>query len=378
MAIINCRSVTALAVLFFWATVGSSMADADWAACQSKPTRSCVIEEALRGDSGPLTGKDRLDVLIEAGAPNHLEYATAADIKEAQRLAKEPSGTRYLYLAIRGLVAANQVQEAFNLVVSSSDASMRTLAFVDLTRALVKAGQHDRFLALFAQTVAMTPPIDPNHTVAEFVRALADTGKIEEAVATISDVQRDSHGLSDISAADMLMAVAKAYAKRGDTKRANQFFDKARAAIQTGLQKPPAGGFHQYDPITLRFLGISLSALRGDTAAVKTALQQLPPDSSTPADRVPAVLRMQGQTQVVLALLQKKQFELAIEVAKSITNSSFDRDRALASDAGTVTLDQAARAQSIARWQRLAREVRAWAEVWFEAAACLNQFQYDM
>jgi tetratricopeptide (TPR) repeat protein len=330
MAIINCRSVTALAVLFFSAAVGSAVAYADWAACQGKPTRSCVIEEALRGDSGPLTGKERLDVLIGAGAPNHLEYATATDIKEGQRLAKEPSGTRYLYLAIRGLVAANQVQEAFNLVVSSSDASVRNLAFADLARALVKAGQHDKFLALFAQIVAMTPPIDPNHAIVEFVKALADAGKIEEAVATISDVQRNSHSLSDISAADMLMAVAQAYAKRGDTKRADQFFDKAGAAIQTGLQKPPAGGLQQYDPITLRFRGISLSALRGDTAAVKTALQQLPPDSSTPADRVPAVTRMQGQIQLVLALLQKKQFELAIEVAKSITYSSQDRDRALA------------------------------------------------
>jgi len=84
----------------------------------------------------------------------------------------------------------------------------------------------------------------------------------------------------------------------------------------------------QYDPITLRFRGISLSAPRGDTAAVKTALQQLPPDSST--DRVHAVTRMQGLMQLVLSLLQKKQFELAIDVAKSITYSSQDRDRALA------------------------------------------------
>jgi tetratricopeptide (TPR) repeat protein len=327
---INYRGVTALAVLFFWAAAGASMADPDWAACQSKPTRGCLVEEAMRGDSGPLMGKDRLDVLIEAGASNHLEYATAADIKEAQRLAKEPSGTRYLYLAIRGFVAANQVQEAFNLVASSSDMSVRNLAFADLTRALVKAGQQDRFLALFVQIGAMTPPIDPNYAVTAFVKALADAEKIDEAVAVITDVQLNSHSLSDISRADMLIAVAQAYAKRGDARRADQFFDKAQAAIQTGLQKPPAGGFHQYDSITLRFRGISLSVLRGDTSAVKTALQQLPPDSSTSTDRVPAVSRMQGQTQVVLALLQRKQFELAIEVANSITSSSFDRDRALA------------------------------------------------
>src|SRR5215471_21061128 len=66
----------------------TATAHADWAACQRKPTRACLLEEALRGDGAPLAGKDRLDVLIFAGAVIHPEYLTAADIDEALRLAK--------------------------------------------------------------------------------------------------------------------------------------------------------------------------------------------------------------------------------------------------------------------------------------------------
>jgi hypothetical protein len=40
----------------------------------------------------------------------------------------------------------------------------------------------------------------------------------------------------------MLILVAQAYAKRGDTKRADEFFDKAQATLQAGLQKPAASG----------------------------------------------------------------------------------------------------------------------------------------
>jgi tetratricopeptide (TPR) repeat protein len=325
MAVFNCRSVTALVALFFWAAAGSSTAYADWAACRNKPTRSCVIEEALGGDSGPLTGKDRLDVLIEASdAANPLEYATAADIKEAQRLAKELSGDRYRNIAIHGFVAANQVQEAFNLIASSSDMAVRGRAFTYLTRALVKAGQQDRLPALLIQIEGTQPPIDPEPVVVEFVKAMIDAGKIDEAIPEIIDFQRASHTQSGVSAADMLIAVAQAYAKRGDTKRADQLFDEARAAIQTGLQKPPPTNWlHKNDPITLRYQEIALSALRGDSAAVKTALQQLPPDSSTPEDHMVTWTRMQGQARVILALTQKKQFELAIEIAKSMTDSFY-------------------------------------------------------
>ena len=134
------------AAISCWFAWGST-ARADWATCQSKPTRSCLLDEALRGDRTPLVGKDRLDVMIEAGALDHLDYATPADFKEAQRLAEDPSpspfGVRYLYLAIRGLAAKNEWQDAFDLVASSGD-SLRDLGFEELTRALVKAGAPSR------------------------------------------------------------------------------------------------------------------------------------------------------------------------------------------------------------------------------------------
>jgi hypothetical protein len=138
-----------------WVALGST-AEADWASCQSKPTRGCLLEEALRGESGPLTGKDRLDVLIEAGALDHLNYATAGDFKEAQRLAKDPTPSalrlRYLYLAIRGLAANKEWQDAFDLVASSND---QQLGFGELTRALVKAGMPDRVVP-FGKQMPMT------------------------------------------------------------------------------------------------------------------------------------------------------------------------------------------------------------------------------
>jgi hypothetical protein len=88
---------------------------------------------------------------------------------------------------------------------------------------------------------------------------------------------------------------------------------------------------------------ISLSALRGDTAGVKTALQQLPsgPRALPPPgpDRVAEAFRMQGQRRVSQALAQKKQYELALEVARSITFSTFDRDQAVAFVASSYAAD---------------------------------------
>jgi tetratricopeptide (TPR) repeat protein len=317
-----------LTAVFCWAALGS-LARADWAACQSKPTRSCILEEALRGESGPLGGKERLDVLLQANVLNHLEYATTADIKEAQRLAKDPSGSPYLALAIRSLVAADQWQDAFDLVASSKP-EIRSVTFGALTRALVKAGHQDRIMVLLTR---MTPPVDPGYVMAQWAGALVEAGKIDDAVALIGEAQ--GH-IADLSTAEMLTAVAQAYAKRGDTKLAGQFFDKAQATLQAGLQKPAATGQYdvrQYDPISLRFHLISLLALRGDTAAVKTALQQLAPPANGPAvDRAAEAFRMAGYRRVVLALLQDKQFSLALEVAKSMPGSAaYDRDSALAS-----------------------------------------------
>jgi Flp pilus assembly protein TadD len=334
MGVVDRGCALVLMAVFWWAAP-ESPARADWAACQSKPTRSCILEEALRGESGPLEGKERLDVLLQANVLNHLEYATAADIKEAQRLAKDTSGSRYLYLAIRGLAAANQWQDAFDLIVlpRPGTSTMRDFAFAELTRALVKAGYQDRVL-VFAKRVP-PPPLSPHYMFAQYARALADVGKIDDALAVIGEVQGK---IEESDGADMLTAVAQAYAKRGDKKLADQFFDKAQATLETGLRKPVANDpVRQYDPISLRFALISLWVLRGDMVAVKTALQQ-PPTTDGPANRAAQESRMQGYRRVVASLLQSKQFPLALEVAKSMPGSAFDRDRTL----GDIALADAA------------------------------------
>jgi hypothetical protein len=176
--------VVVLTAVFCWAALGS-MARADWTACQSKPTRSCILEEALGGENGPLAGKERLDVLLQANVLNHLEFATTADIKEAQRLAKDPSGARYVYLAIRGFAAANQWEDAFDVVVSANY-GMHGVAFAELTRALVKAGHPDRVVALAKR---MPPSLDSTYMAAQFAGALAGAGKIDDALAVIGEVQ---------------------------------------------------------------------------------------------------------------------------------------------------------------------------------------------
>src|SRR5262245_21514111 len=104
MPIVKQSRLLVLAAATCWIGCAST-ADGDWAACQRKPTRACLLEEALSRDGAPLAGKDRLDVLMLGGAILHPEYATAADIDEAVRLAKAPGGLNYANLAIQGLVA---------------------------------------------------------------------------------------------------------------------------------------------------------------------------------------------------------------------------------------------------------------------------------
>ncbi len=102
----NRSRLLAAAAIGCWTAWGST-AHADWVSCQNKPTRDCLLEEAFRGDGAPLTGKDRLDVMIQGGAIIHPEYAAALDIAEAQRLAQSTGniiGLNYALLAIRGLV----------------------------------------------------------------------------------------------------------------------------------------------------------------------------------------------------------------------------------------------------------------------------------
>jgi hypothetical protein len=72
------------AAIICWIGWGST-ARADWASCRSKPTRSCLLDEALRGGDGQLTGKERLDVMALTGYRTHPDYLTNADIDEAKR-----------------------------------------------------------------------------------------------------------------------------------------------------------------------------------------------------------------------------------------------------------------------------------------------------
>ena len=340
MAIVNCRLLSALAIMLCWAASGSPVY-ADWAACQAKPTRGCLMEEALRGESGPLTGKERLDVLILASAAEHLEYTTAADIQEAQRLAGTGQpGFRYFNLAIRGLAAAHQQQEAFALA-AAQETVMSTVAFAELTRAMVKAGDPDKFTSLLKQ---LPPSVDPKFLAAEFVKALAAADKIDDAVAAIADI---GSRLSELNTADMLTAVAQAYTKRGDTKMAAQYFDKAQAILQAGLQKAASGAPVPATDISrpaieLPFRLVGLQALRGDVEAVRKSLPSLPPPN---ADRPSEIARVNGYQRVVQSLLQAKQYQLALEVAKSMPGSAMDRTRALVSvafvDAANGRIDDA-------------------------------------
>jgi hypothetical protein len=307
--------------LVLWA----STAQADWKACQSKPTRGCVLEEALRGEGGPLAGKDRLDVVVRAGAYRHVEYAGAADIDEALRQAKSaPNGYTYASIAIHGLVAANQKQQAVDFVASYRGPLLNAI-FIELTRSLAKAGDVDTAAALLdriAPTLDAATRTRLGQTRAiESVKALAEAGKTDDALPAMISVLADVP-VSDL--AEMEMAVGAAYAERGGTAIAQRYFDLAgRALEKAGLSAYGSGAE------SLRFASISLAALRGDTEAVRTALQplQLPAEGAA-ADRLVVFQRAQGFQRVVSALLKAKQFAFALEVAKSAPG--YARDSGLA------------------------------------------------
>jgi hypothetical protein len=268
---INCRRLAVLAVVLCWAGCGS-MAHAGWAACQSKPTRSCLLEEALRGDGAQLAGKDRLDVLIQADAFNHVEYATAADIEEARRQAKPaPVGFVYADLAIRGLVAANQKQQAADLVASLRGPILN-LVFLELTRTLAKAGDVDTAAALLDR---MAPALDATTLmylgqarVVETVKALAEVANIEDALPLMTSASAQGD-FPKVDVAQMQMAVAHAYAKRGEMKVAQGLFNVAGQTLEKGGRDVFGSGADAF-----RSASISLSALRGDAEAVRAALQQ--------------------------------------------------------------------------------------------------------
>jgi tetratricopeptide (TPR) repeat protein len=226
-------------------------------------------------------------------------------------------------------------------LAAAQETVMSTVAFAELTRAMVKAGDPDKFTSLLKQ---LPPSVDPKFLAAEFVKALAAADKIDDAVAAIADI---GSRLSELNTADMLTAVAQAYAKRGDTKMAAQYFDKAQAILQAGLQKAASGASVPATDISrpaieIPFRLVGLQALRGDIEGVKKSLPTLPPPN---ADRPSEIARVNGYQRVVQSLLQAKQYQPALEVAKSMPGSAMDKTRALVNvafvDAANGRIDDA-------------------------------------
>jgi tetratricopeptide (TPR) repeat protein len=323
------RRLATLATVFGLAC-SAATAHADWAACQRKPTRACLLEEALRGDAGPLAGKARLDVLILAGAGAHPEYATAADIDEAVRQIKSnPNSYDYSYvsLAIQGLVGAHRTQDAVDLTASLPLRGGAYAAFNELTRTLAKLGDLDTTAAL----VKRMPPLEPTSTMyfthqraVVSVETLAEAGKIEEALPLMMSALTDrSLRFSDL--AKMHIAAGQAYAARGDARTAQRFFDQARDVLEQAQASPL-----DYISQEARMSLIALSALRGDVEAVRTAMQKIK------AEGPPTSLidyRTQVYPRVVASPVKAKQLAVALEVAKSAPDSIF-KDFALLNVSG--------------------------------------------
>jgi hypothetical protein len=262
---VNCIRLAMAAAIVGWISWGST-ARADWASCQSTPTRSCLLDEALRSGDGQLTGKERLDVMALTGYRNHPEYLAPADIEEAKqqvmgRQASSPAlRWQYFSLATTGLVAADRIQEAYDLM-SELDAGWVNSALDEVIRALIKADKLDE-IPVFGRPVLA----DPRHVFNTAVKTLADQGNIEQALVLTA---LHPTGLPD---EDTLTWLGVAYAKRGDGKTAARFYARAQANIE---------GKKVYSvtddtAIELRFKQIVLQAVRGDIDGVRTALKDCP------------------------------------------------------------------------------------------------------
>jgi hypothetical protein len=310
-----------------WFGLGSP-AWADWATCQSKPTQDCILDEAFRGSSGPVTGKERLDVMIAGGVLAHPEWANAADIAEAQRLARsttDVSGIYYILLTIHGLVADKQKQQAIDFV-GGLPSARQTTAITELARELAKAGDAETALALPDR---MQPPLDEKAVVrirydviAATIKALAESGKTDQALMLLADQKY----LTEATIADLQTAVGQAFAKRGDTKLADGAFDQAGRNLEAARKynvTPSAD-------IQIRFASIRVLALRGKVDAVNAALQDMRSSAEPGAsDASLSYERTQGYQRVVAALLDAKQPEAALTLANSLTPNA-TKDIALA------------------------------------------------
>lgn len=283
----------------------TSAAQADWAGCQHKPTRSCLLEEAMRGDGGPIAGKDRLDVLMLTDVVHHPEYLAATDIDEAMRQVTSQPGSRlasvsyYFNLAATGLIGTNRTAEAFDLM-PSLDVGIRTNAVNYLTTALVNADKLDE-VPIFGRPMLA----DAGSVYQEAAKVSADNGKIELALVFMS---LSPWGMPNT---EMLMTIGAAYAKRGDPKMAARFYDRAQWLLHDG------GGSVMPDrAMTIRFEQMYLLALRGDMDGVKAKLKELPPVSEGQSNAT-KMNRNAGYYKLINWLLRLEHPEVAVDVAQT-------------------------------------------------------------
>jgi tetratricopeptide (TPR) repeat protein len=239
------------------------------------------------------------------------------------------AGLYYAYLAIHGLMAADQKQQAINLIAAlaspgqtSSINAVQTLAVNELVQILVKAGDVETALAVPER---IQPPLDPkalpgvrNTIVTVVIRTLAEAGKTDQALMMIADKK----SLTEAQITDLQTAVGQAFAKRGDSRLAQSSYDQAEKSLETA-RRYAAGS-----SVQLQLASIRLLALRGKADAVNAALQQLKSDPAA-TDPRPDYARSLGYQCVVTALLEAKQAEPALAIAKSLTPDT-TRDSALA------------------------------------------------
>jgi tetratricopeptide (TPR) repeat protein len=293
------------AAIVGWISWGST-ASADWASCRSKPTRTCLLDEALGGDHGQFVGKERLDVLALTSYRSHPEYLTTADIDEAKlQLMSKPAPQpalrwQYFTLAATGLIATDRVQEALDLIPVLDD-GWRNNALNEVIRALIKADRLDD-IPLFGRPMLA----DPRYVYSTAAKVLAEQGKIEQALAfaALNPAGEPS--------ADMLQALGVAYARRGDHKMAARFYDKVQSYV---TQRAPSV-VQDHTAIELRFDQILLQAARGDADGTRAALKELPAVSDKPSNWV-EINRNAGYQKLIVLLLQLDNPGVAIDVARS-------------------------------------------------------------
>lgn len=302
---VNRIRALAVATTCGWVAWGSA-ASADWASCQSAPTRSCLLDEALDGEHGQLSGKERLDVIALTGYRNHPEYLAPEDIEEAKRQGMSrpalPPTLRWQYfsLAATGLIAANRTQEAFDLM-SELDPPWVGNALNEMIRALVKADRLDE-IPVFGRPMLA----DPRNVFSTAAKMLAEQGKIEQALVFVA---LNPAGPPDL---DLLTSLGVAYAKRGDSKMAARFYDRAQSSVES--QK-----VYAVQDDTVMELGLKLIAVRaarGDIDGARAALKELPTGSGKPSDRI-EITRNLGYQRLVGLLLWLENPEAALEIAKS-------------------------------------------------------------